>query len=171
MEKGLISEDVVEKAVKHVLMLKAKLGLLDNTARLYSDGHIEFDTDEERATSYQLAAQSIVLLKNGNIGSDNKPILPLTAEKLSKLGGRVFLTGPNANSMWALAGDYTFQAMHYFGKVKRKVLCVQNMCFKRRHGAKDAPRRLAALFTWCDWTDVPETIMEKGGDPRVAEQR
>lgn len=68
LEKGLISEAVFEKAVKHVLMLKAKLGLLDNTARLYSNGHIEFDTDEERATSYKLATQSIVLLKTAMQG-------------------------------------------------------------------------------------------------------
>lgn len=172
LEKGLISEDVVEKAVKHVLMLKAKLGLLDNTARLYSDGHIEFDTDEERATSYQLAAQSIVLLKNGNIGSDNKPILPLTAEKLSRLGGRVFLTGPNANSMWALAGDYTFQAMHYFWKGKEESPLRPKYVFLKEGMEQKMPQGGSLLYSrGCDWTDVPETIMEKGGDPRVAEQK
>ncbi len=172
LEKGLISEDVVEKAVKHVLMLKAKLGLLDNTARLYSDGHIEFDTDEERATSYQLAAQSIVLLKNGNIGSDNKPILPLTAEKLSRLGGRVFLTGPNANSMWALAGDYTFQTMHYFWKGKEESPLRPKYVFLKEGMEQKMPQGGSLLYSrGCDWTDVPETIMEKGGDPRVAEQK
>ena len=87
LEKGLVSEEVLEKAVKRVLMLKARLGMLDNTARLYSNGHIEFDTEEERATSYQLAAQSIVLLKNDSVADSEEAILPLTAEKLSRLQG------------------------------------------------------------------------------------
>lgn len=172
LEKGLISEDVLEKAVKHVLMLKAKLGLLDNTARLYSNGHIEFDTDEERATSYRLATQSIVLLKNGNIEGDDKPILPLTAETLSRLGGRVFLTGPNANSMWALAGDYTFQAMRYFWKGKEESPLHPKYVFLKEGMEQKMPQGGSLLYSrGCDWTDVPETVMEKGGDPRVAEQK
>ena len=172
LEKGLISEDVLEKAVKHVLMLKAKLGLLDNTARLYSNGHIEFDTDEERATSYRLATQSIVLLKNGNIEGYDKPILPLTAETLSRLGGRVFLTGPNANSMWALAGDYTFQAMRYFWKGKEESPLHPKYVFLKEGMEQKMPQGGSLLYSrGCDWTDVPETVMEKGGDPRVAEQK
>lgn len=172
LEKGLISEDVLEKAVKHVLMLKAKLGLLDNTARLYSNGHIEFDTEEERATSYKLATQSIVLLKNGNAGSDAEPILPLTSEKLSKLGGRVFLTGPNANSMWALAGDYTFQSMHYFWQGKEESPLRPKYVFLKEGMEHKMPEGATLSYSrGCDWTDVPETVMEKGGDPRVAEQK
>lgn len=120
LEKGLVSEETFEKAVKRVLMLKGRLGMLDNTARLYSNGHIEIDTEEERATAYRLAAQSIVLLKNDTVADSGEAILPLTAEKLLRLGGRVFLTSPNANQMWALAGDYTFQAMHYFWQDKEE---------------------------------------------------
>ena len=35
LEQGLVSEATLEKAVKRVLTLKARLGILDNTARLY----------------------------------------------------------------------------------------------------------------------------------------
>lgn len=172
LEKGLVSEEALEKAVKRVLMLKARLGMLDNTARLYSNGHIEFDTEEERATSYQLAAQSIVLLKNDSVADSEEAILPLTAEKLSRLGGRVFLTGPNANSMWALAGDYTFQAMHYFWQNKEESPLHPKYVFLKDGMEQKMPKEGSLFYSrGCDWTEEPETVMEVGGDPRVAEQR
>lgn len=172
LEKGLVSEEVLEKAVKRVLMLKARLGMLDNTARLYSNGHIEFDTEEERATSYQLAAQSIVLLKNDSVADSEEAILPLTAEKLSRLGGRVFLTGPNANSMWALAGDYTFQAMHYFWQNKEESPLHPKYVFLKDGMEQKMPKEGTLFYSrGCDWTEEPETVMEVGGDPRVAAQK
>ena len=172
LDKGLVSESTLEKAVKHVLMLKAKLGMLDNAARLYSKRHIEFDTDEERTTSYQLATQSIVLLKNGNVDGNKETLLPLTAEKLSALGGRVMLTGPNANSMWALAGDYTFQAMRYFWKNKEESAYRPKYVLLKDGMEQRMPKGATLIYSrGCDWTEVPETVMEVGGDPRVAEQR
>lgn len=172
LEQGLVSEATLEKAVKRVLTLKARLGILDNTARLYDNGHIEFDTEEERATSYRLAAQSIVLLKNDTMADGREPILPLTAEKLSRLGGRVFLTGPNANSMWALAGDYTFQAMHYFWQKKEESPLHPRYVFLKDGMERKMPKEGTLLYSrGCDWTEVPETVMEVGGDPRVAAQK
>ena len=172
LEKGLISEEALKKAVKRVLMLKARLGMLDNDALLYSDGHIEFDTEEERATSYQLAVQSIVLLKNDPVADSEEAILPLTAEKLSRLGRRVFLTGPNANSMWALAGDYTFQAMHYFWQNKEESPLHPKYVFLKDGMEQKMPKEGTLFYSrGCDWTEEPETVMEVGGDPRVAAQK
>jgi len=172
LEKGLVSEVALEKAVKRVLMLKGRLGMLDNTARLYNNGHIEFDTDEERTTSYRLAAQSIVLLKNDTLADSKEAILPLTAEKLSRLGGRVFLTGPNANSMWALAGDYTFQAMHYFWQNKEESPLHPKYVFLKDGMEQKMPKEGTLYYSrGCDWTEGPETVMEVGGDPRVAAQK
>ena len=172
LDKGLVSEETLEKAVKHVLMMKARLGMLDNKAPLYSEEHIEFDTGEERATSYQLAAQSIVLLKNAPAANSKDAILPLNAEKLSQLGGRVFLTGPNANQMWAMAGDYTFQAMHYFWQKKEESPLHPKFVFLKDGMEQKMPKGGKLVYArGCDWTDVPETIMEKGGDPRVAAQK
>lgn len=172
LEKGLVSELALEKAVKRVLMLKGRLGMLDNTARLYSNGHIEFDTEEERTTAYRLAAQSIVLLKNDTHADSKEAILPLTAEKLSCLGGRVFLTGPNANSMWALAGDYTFQAMHYFWQNKEEGPLHPRYVFLKDGMEQKMPKEGTLYYSrGCDWTEEPETVMEVGGDPRVAAQK
>ena len=172
LDKGLVSEDMLEKAVKHVLMLKAKLGMLDDSAQLYDKGHIQFDTDEERSISYQLATQSVVLLKNDSEVGGKEPLLPLSAEKLSKLGGRVFLTGPNANSMWALAGDYTFQSMRYFWKRKEESANHPRYVFLKDGMEQKMPKGGTLFYSHgCDWTDAPETIMEKGGDPRVAAQK
>lgn len=172
LEKGLVSEDVLEKAVKHVLMLKARLGMFDDGAKLYSDGHIEFDSREERETSYQLAAQSVVLLKNDKPDGAGEAILPLSAEKLAKLGGRILLTGPNANSMWALSGDYTFQSMRYFWKKKEESPLRPKYVSLKEGMAQRMPNGGTLLYSrGCDWTDEPETIMEKGGDPRVTEQK
>lgn len=172
MERGLASEDALEKAVKHVLMLKARLGMLDDGASLYSNGHIEFDTQEERETSYQLASQSVVLLKNDTMEGGGEAILPLSAERLAKLGGRIFLTGPNANSMWALSGDYTFQSMRYFWKKKEESPLRPRYVLLKDAMEQKLPNGATMLYSrGCDWTDVPETIMEKGGDPRVAEQK
>lgn len=171
-DKGLVSEETLEKAVKHVLMLKARLGLLDKDAPLYREGHIEFDTEEERTTSYKLASQSVVLLKNSPAVDSKEAILPLTAEKLSRIGSRVFLTGPNANSMWALAGDYTFQAMHYFWLKKEESPLHPKYVFLKEGMEQKMPEGGTLLYSrGCEWTDEPETIMEKGGDPRVAAQK
>lgn len=62
------------------------------------------DTPEERQTAYDIASQSVILLENNGI-------LPL------KENSNILLTGPNANTMWAMCGDYTYPAMAYFWKM------------------------------------------------------
>ena len=101
IDSGLVTMETFEKAVKRVLTMKARLGLLDENPKLYESGRIEFDTPEERQTAYDLAAQSVVLLKNDGV-------LPLKGNL------KVALVGPNANSHWAMLGDYTYHSMKYF---------------------------------------------------------
>ena len=101
IDRGLVSQETLEKAVKRVLTMKARTGMLDKEPKLYEEGRIVFDTAEERQTAYDMAAQSVVLLKNDGV-------LPL------KKDVKVALVGPNANSHWAMLGDYTYHSMKYF---------------------------------------------------------
>ena len=159
MDKGLVSEETFEKAVKSVLTYKARVGLLDKNPDLYSTGHIEFDSPEERQTAYDIASQSIVLLENNGI-------LPLKGA--SGTEKKIFLTGPDANSMWAMLGDYTFQSMRYFWQVQN-----EDDMHPRIVGVKDGlearmPQGFSMTYSrGCDWTEIVETWIEDGGDERA----
>lgn len=156
IDKGLVSQQTFETAVKRVLKLKAQVGLLDENPVLFAQGHIEYDTKEERQTAYDLASQSVVLLKNNGI-------LPL------KPNSNITLTGPNAGNMWAMLGDYTYQSMRFFWKSS-----IQDELHPRIVNLKDGmtsrlPEGSKLNYSrGCDWTEVVETVVDKSGDPRVA---
>lgn len=103
LDKGMVKSEAFERAVKDVLRHKYRQGLFDKNAYLYSKDPIQLDSKEERQTAYDIATQSVVLL-------ENKGILPLRGKQ------NIFVTGPNANTMWAMCGDYSFPAMTYFWK-------------------------------------------------------
>jgi len=159
LEKGLVSNETFETAVKRVLKFKAELGLLDTNPVLYAQGHIEFDTKAERETAYKLATQSVVLLSNNGV-------LPLKADKKPI---KVALVGPNANEMWAMTGDYSYQAMRYFWKTE-----IESDMHPKIVNLKDGmenrkPEGVEVNYSrGCNWTEVVETVVEKSGDPRVA---
>lgn len=155
IEKGLVKQEDVEAAVKRVLRLKAKLGLLNKGTKLYGDGEITLDTPEERETAYQLATQSVVLLKNNNI-------LPLK-------GANILLTGPNANSMWAMLGDYTYHSMRYFWQQQNEDSEHPHIVSLKEGLFNKLPKGFALEYTrGCDWTEGVETVIEEGGDARAA---
>lgn len=156
IKQGLVSQETFETAVKRVLKHKAELGLLDKNAKLYEQGHIEFDTKEERQTAYDLASQSVVLLENNGVLPLNKPC-------------KIALVGPNANNMWAMLGDYSYQAMRFFWKqsiesdMHPKIVNL-NMGMK-----ENLPEGYSLSYSrGCDWTEEVETVVESSGDPRVA---
>ena len=101
IDAGEVSEDKVERAVKRVLTLKARLGLLDRSKHFIKNANHNCDNKISRNIAYKLASESVVLLKNDGI-------LPLNSKT------KVALVGPNANSFWAMCGDYTFQSMYEF---------------------------------------------------------
>ena len=95
IKDGLIDEQYFEKAVKRSLMLKARLGLLSTDRKLYANGDLDLDCPQYRKTSYDLACQSIVLLKNNGV-------LPFLASI------KIALVRPNANTYWCMLADYTY---------------------------------------------------------------
>ncbi len=154
INQGLVSPETLERAVKNVLRHKMRAGLFDKNPYLYSKEQITLDTPEERQTAYDIATQSVVLLENNGI-------LPLKEAK------NILLTGPNANTMWAMCGDYSFPAMSYFWKKMESgyehphiVTLLEGM---QDHKAKD----VNILYSrGCDWTEEIETKYDKNGDPR-----
>ena len=95
LEKGEITEEKLDEAVRRVLLLKVKRGLFDDP--FLKPGHIVpfVKSGECQKTAYDVAAASMVLLKN------NDNILPLKSSQ------KIALIGPQADSIYHLLGDYT----------------------------------------------------------------
>lgn len=141
--------------MKNVLRYKAEVGLLDEHPQFGVEGDIVLDGEAERQTAYELATQSVVLL-------ENKDILPLRGKQ------KIALVGPNANTMWAMLGDYTYHSMRYFWQSQ-----IEDALHPRIVGLKEGletklPAGSSLRYArGCDWTEKVETVFEQGGDPRA----
>ena len=93
VEAGRVSMDVVDRAVRRVLVRKFEAGLFDNPY-LPEDSADGVRSAENVAVAAQAARESVTLLKNDGV-------LPLRA------GTRIALIGPNAHNMYNQLGDYT----------------------------------------------------------------
>jgi beta-glucosidase len=115
------------------------------------------DTPEERQTAYDIAVQSVVLLENNGV-------LPLTGQP------RILLTGPNANSMWAMCGDYSYPAMAYFWKKVTEGLDNPHVVGLLEGMRGRMPEGVEVLYSrGCDWTEEIETKYSQVGDERAWE--
>ena len=167
IDQGLVKPEAFERAVKNVLRHKFRAGLFDKDAYLYSTEDIKLDTPEERQTAYDIATQSIVLLENNGI-------LPLTnlltADTAQQTSIKVLLTGPNANSIWAMCGDYTYPAMSYFWKKKEDVADSPHIVKLLEGMTASKPDSVSILYSrGCDWTETIETKDGEPGDERAWE--
>ena len=157
IDKGLVKPEAFERAVKDVLRHKFRAGLFDENPYLYSTENIVLDTPEERETAYEIATQSIVLLENNGI-------LPLKDVK------NILVTGPNANSIWAMCGDYSYPAMSYFWKMAEDIADKdQPHIVKLLDGMKARkPEGMNIMYSrGCDWTEELETKYREDGDERA----
>ena len=164
IDQGLVKPEVLERAVKNVLRQKFRAGLFDKDAYLYSKEDIKLDTPEKRQTAYDIATQSIVLLENNGI-------LPLTPNTQHP-SPNILVTGPNANTIWAMCGDYTYPAMSYFWKKMEDVAGRDNphiiKLLEGMNGRK--PEGVNILYSrGCDWTEEIETKYSELGDERAWE--
>ena len=157
IEKGLTIPEMLERAVKDVLRYKFRAGLFDKDAYFYNKEKIVLDTPEERQTAYDIASQSVVLLENNGI-------LPLKEAK------KILLTGPNANSMWAMCGDYSFPAMTYFWKKNMEDLEHPEIMTLFEGMTASKPEGVELMYSrGCDWTEEIETKFAELGDERAWE--
>ena len=153
IREGAISEEVLEKAVKRALMLKARAGLLDPSPKLFEEGPLDLDSPENRKLAFDIATESVVLLKNDGV-------LPL------KEGLKVAVVGPNANSYWSMLGDYTFPSMQLFfhrHEVDPSHLKVPTLM----DALGDAYSGELAYARGCDWSTLADIRIARGGDPRI----
>ncbi len=97
VDRGLITEADIDKALERTLATRFKLGMFDPPEMVpYSDTPMSVvGCEKHRKLSYDAAVRSIVLLKN------RKNILPLT-EKVRDL----YVVGPNTANLDCLLGSY-----------------------------------------------------------------
>jgi beta-glucosidase len=82
----------------------------------------------------------------------------------------VLLTGPNANSMWAMCGDYSFPAMTYFWKMNMEDLEHPEVVTLFEGMTANKPEGVNLMYSrGCDWTEVVETKYAELGDERAWE--
>ena len=157
IDKGLAKPEVFERAVKAVLRYKFRAGLLDKDAYLFSKEQITLDSPEERQTAYDIATQSVVLLENNGV-------LPLKDAK------NILLTGPNAHTMWAMCGDYSFPSMTYFWKRNMEDLEHPEIVTLFEGMTASKPEGVNLMYSrGCDWTEEIETKFSELGDERAWE--
>jgi beta-glucosidase len=99
VKSGEVSEELVDRATRRLLLQKVKLGLLDpdwTPEGSVRAGGVDLDSDENRAIAQQLAERSVVLLDAGSA-------LPLNRE-LRKIA----VVGPGADDPRTLMGCYAF---------------------------------------------------------------
>ena len=153
LAEGRVSEEAFERAVKRALLVKARCGLLDPNPKYFKEGKLDMDPAESRQTAYDLASESVVMLKNNGV-------LPLAP------GKNIALVGPNANSVWSMLGDYTFPAMQLFffrKDVNPDDLYVPTFleCFQKKYDGKIEYSR------GVDWSTLADMGLTEGGDQRV----
>ena len=95
VKDGRISQARLDDAVRRVLRLKVRLGLFENP--LWDHEYPQFASGQFGKESYAAAVESEVLLKNEG------DILPLKGTE------RILVTGPNANSLRALNGGWSYR--------------------------------------------------------------
>ena len=92
-KSGEIPMSRIDDAVRRVLRLKVRLGLFEHP--VWDQEYPDFASPEFAAQSYAAAVESEVLLKN-------EGVLPLKGTE------RILVTGPNANSLRALNGGWSY---------------------------------------------------------------
>lgn len=108
IENGIVSESVLDESVRRILRVKYAKGLFDNP---YCTP-IEYDKKEHLYKAYELASESMVLLKNNGV-------LPLSSDM------NIALLGPMVYERRSLLGSWTLdgspeETKNFFEAMKTK---------------------------------------------------
>ncbi|MDP3314110.1 beta-glucosidase BglX [Lutibacter sp.] len=102
LKEGLVNIEQIDNAVKRILKAKYKLGLFQDPYKYCDENRAETEifTNENRAFSRKVAAETMVLLKN------ERQVLPL------KKAGTIALIGPLANTKENMPGTWSVATKH-----------------------------------------------------------
>ena len=153
---GSVSEADIDQACRRVLEAKYKLGLFQDPYRYLDPKRRDRDifTDESRATARRIAAETFVLLKNGEIketrsqgdedtkrpGGETSPVLPL------KPAGKIALIGPMADNRENIVGTWSVAHVAERFSTLREAMEQRLQGNKETKGQRNkGPRREATL--------------------------
>lgn len=104
VKDGMIKEERIDEAVERLLVIRMRLGILDDNEKSEYDTipYEIIDSPEHRAFNLEAAGRTIIMLKNNGV-------LPLSAEKIKTIG----VMGPNADNRRALEGNYNGTASEH----------------------------------------------------------
>ncbi len=158
IDEGKISQSVIDLSVKRILRLKARLGILDEEN--IETTSLPLDPPARRQAAYESACQTVVLLKNNGV-------LPL-----KKSLKKITITGPNAEAVESLLGDYTKQSLSlYWGK---KPIQGDNPKLYTLLEALQSklPASTELLYErGCEWKFPPVPKKKSDGKPFVGDER
>jgi beta-glucosidase len=100
LESGEIDSRIVDEPLRRLLSMKFALGLFEDPYVDLAEMETVVQKEEHRKLAYDLACESMVLLKNED------GILPLTDQK------KIAVIGPDGDDLRALFGGYTYPAFY-----------------------------------------------------------
>ncbi len=125
LARGEVAESQIDEAVTRILNIKFLAGLFDNPDKVKTlplsedpaakDAEAVYNCEAHRKENLEIARECLVLLKNGTVGGS--PALPIAGQKPATAEGgasagrrvrRIAVIGPNADSVRAQFGDWTF---------------------------------------------------------------
>lgn len=101
VKEGLISEETITTAVEMLFEARFRLGMFDDDCEYDNIPYEVVECKKHQELNYQMASESIVMLKNNGI-------LPL------KKGTKIAVIGPNADSIESLLGNYNGRPSRYY---------------------------------------------------------
>ena len=95
VQKGLVDEEEINRAVANILRLKFEMGLFENPYVDVEKAKNQVRSESNKDVARLVARESITLLKN------EANTLPLSKDK------KILVCGPNADNVYNMLGDYT----------------------------------------------------------------
>lgn len=107
VDEGLVSQSRIDDAVRRILRLKIRLGLLDKKtwdkdARLLAKEFPDFASQRFAKEAVQMSEECMVLLKNEGLRVKGEKVLPL------KKGTKILVCGPNADNLRGMNGGWSY---------------------------------------------------------------